>query len=117
MSCITVNSLTNHWNLLADEVIMFKEVDLDELQDLFKSTCKFLEKYSKDDLVPREIGQVLLSMQDFAWWVGELEETPLNCLYQDLISIVNEINRSFLYFGFENGYAENRINELNKKSQ
>ena len=117
MSCITVNSLTSHWDLLADEVIMFKEVDLEELQDLFKSTCNFLEKYSKDDLVPREIGQVLLSMQDFAWWVGELEETPVHRLYQQVIGIVHEINHSFLYFGFENGYAENHINELNKKSQ
>ena len=115
MSCVTINSLTSHWDLIIDEVVAFKEVDIDELQDLLKSACDFLEKYSKDELVPREISRVLLNMNDFTWWVTESEETPLHCLYRELLDIVIAINLSFIVTGFEDGNAKRLINELNKK--
>ena len=110
MICI----LKNQWDLVTEDVIQFKDIDIEKLRELLYTTCEILEKYSKDVLVPKEISALLLEMNGFVCWVGDLPETPLNPLYQQLSSAISAMNIGFLYKGFEDGKARNLIACLGK---
>lgn len=114
MNCVTIKSLIEQWDLITDDVIRFKEIDIEELKELLTDTYKILKSYSKDELVPKEISGLLLAVKDFYWWISDLEETPLHHLYQQIGNIVSEMNISFLIKGFEDGKIENLIKELNQ---
>ena len=114
MSCVTINLLIEQWDLITDDVIRFKEIDIEELKELLTDTYKILKSYSKDELVPKEISGLLLAAKDFFWWVIDLEETPIHHLYQQIGNILREINMGFLMNGFEDGKTETLIKELNR---
>lgn len=114
MSCLTINILTEDWDLITDNVIRFVEIDIENLKSLLTDTYEILKSYSKEKLVPKEISGLLLAVKDFYWWVSDLEETPLHHLYQQIGNIVSEMNISFLIKGFEDGKIESLIKELNQ---
>ena len=114
MNCVTIKSLIEQWDLITDDVIRFKEIDIEELKGLLTDTYKILKSYSKDELVPKEISGLLLAVKDFFWWVSDLEETPLHHLYQQIGNILREMNVGFLIKGFEDEKVEILIKELDK---
>ena len=107
--------ITNKWYDLTEDVIQFREVDINKLRELLMDTCEVLERYSKDVLVPKEISALLLEMNGFVCWVGDLPETPLNPLYQQLSSAISAMNIGFLYKGFEDGKTQDIIKDLGIK--
>lgn len=114
MSCLTINILTEDWDLITDNVIRFEEIDIENLKSLLTDTYEILKSYSKEKLVPKEISGLLLAVKNFSWWVMDLEETPLHHLYQQIGNIVSEMNISFLIKGFEDGKIDSLIKELNQ---
>ena len=109
-----IRILKNQWDLVTEDVIQFKDIDIEKLRELLHTTCEVLERYSRDVLVPKEISALLLEMNGFVCWVGDLPETPLNPLYQQLSSAISAMNIGFLYKGFEDGKARNLIACLGK---
>ncbi len=91
-----IEELICQWDELTEKVIHFENVDLTRLQKLFRETHSVIEEYSKENLVPKKISELLLNMNDFSWWVGDLEETPLHKFYQPIISLTNALSRYFL---------------------
>ncbi len=114
MSCVTINLLIEQWDLITDDVIRFKEIDIENLKELLTDTYEILKGHSKEDLVPKEICALLLAVKDFFWWVSDLEETPIHHLYQQIGNILREMNMGFLMNGFEDGKTEKLIKELNR---
>ena len=107
--------ITNKWYDLTEDVIQFREVDINKLRELLMDTCELLEWYGKAALVPKEITGLFLQMKDFVCWVGDLPETPLNPLYQQLSSAISAMNIGFLYKGFEDGKTQDIIKDLGIK--
>lgn len=111
-----IEKLTDEWNTITFSVIDFEEIDLARLQSLFKETYIVLDKFSKDELVPKQISNLLLEMHDFSWWVSDLEDTPLHEFYQGIVSLVNALNRYFLIGNYDVKALEKAIEEITEWS-
>lgn len=96
MELTKINRLIYKWAALTDEVIALNEIEFTEVQGLFRETYEVLDVYSKDELVPKSISKLLLEMNDFAWWVYDLPQSPLHKHYQDILSLVMILNKHFL---------------------
>ena len=92
--------------------IEFQKLDIPELQKLFDETYKIIECYSTESLVPKEISGLLLEMHDFSWWVSDLDETPMHTHYQEIVSLVNLLNKYFLTRDANTNEIERLIDEL-----
>ena len=108
----TIETLTRDWHSLTWKVIEFENLNIPELQKLFKETCKIIECYSTESLVPKEISGLLLEMHDFSWWVSDLDETPMHTHYQEIVSLVSLLNKYFLTRDANTKEIERLINQL-----
>ena len=63
---------------------------------MFKESYDVIEEFSKEKLVPKEISDLLIEMNDFGWWVSDLDETPLHEFYQEIINLVTALKKYFL---------------------
>lgn len=96
MNTETINKLAHDWRSINWKVIELEKVDLTALQRLFRDTYDVLENLSTEKLVPKEMCGLLLEMYEFSWWVSDLKDTPIHYLYQEIVSLVNNLNKYFL---------------------
>ena len=108
----TIETLTHDWHSLTWKVIEFQNLNIPELQKLFKETYEILERYSTATLVPKEICGLLLEMHDFSWWTSDLDETPMHTHYQEIVSLVSLLNKYFLTRDANTKEIERLINQL-----
>jgi len=91
-----IYDLSYEWHIITGKVIGFEKIDFKKLHKLFKESYDVIEEFSKEKLVPKEISDLLLEMNDFAWWVSDLDETPLHEFYQEIINLVTALKKYFL---------------------
>lgn len=96
MELKSIQDLTRDWRSATWKVIEFENPGVKEIGKLFKKTYNLIEECNKEQLVPKEITGVLLEMHDFGWWVSDLPETPIHYLYQEIVSLVCNLNKYFL---------------------
>ena len=96
MNTAIIEKLAHDWRSITWKVIELEKVNLKVLQRLFRDTYDILDKLSTEKLVPKEICGLLLEMHEFSWWVTDLKDTPIHYLYQEIVSLVNELNKYFL---------------------
>lgn len=106
-----IEKLTYDWHSASWKVIEFENPGLEKIRKLSKEAYEFIKKYSTEQFVPKEITGLLLEMQDFAWWVSDLDETPLHYLYQEIVSLVFELKKYFLTRDANTEMIEEIINE------
>lgn len=91
-----IEELTCDWHAITEKVIELNELDLSVLQELFRETYSVLDRFSHEKLVPKKISKLLLEMNDFGWWVMDLDETPLHGFYQEILSLTTALSKYFL---------------------
>lgn len=91
-----IKLVTDGWCSATQLAIAFETPGAAEVRALFEDTYAILKAYRDDKLVPKEVSGLLLEMQEFGRWVSELDETPLHAMYQEIVSLVCDINRYFL---------------------
>lgn len=96
MELTKIDSLIHKWDAMSDAVIALDEIAFAEAQWLFHETYEVMDVCSKDELIPKSISKLLLEMNDFAWWVYDLPQSPLHKHYQDILSLVMILNKHFL---------------------
>ena len=96
MNTAIIEKLAHDWRLITWKVIELEKVNLKVLQKLFRDTYDILDKLSTEKLVPKEMCGLLLEMHEFSWWVSDLKDTTIHYLYQEIVSLVNELNKYFL---------------------
>lgn len=97
MEISKIEALINDWhNFTFDVVIPFENCDFGKLQNLFRETYDVIEEFSKEELEPKQMSGLLLEMNDFGWWVADLDETPLHEFYQEILSLIAALNKYFL---------------------
>ena len=84
--------LADGWKAATEQALKFEEIDRKVLSKLFLETYRIIKEYCHEDMVPKELFRVLWEMNDFHWWVIESEETPIHFLYQEITSLVIELN-------------------------
>ena len=91
-----IEQLIYEWHTVTGEVIGFEKIDFKRIHKLFKESYDVIEEFSKEKLVPKEISDLLIEMNDFGWWVSDLDETPLHEFYQEIINLVTALKKYFL---------------------
>lgn len=80
------------------------------LYRLLLDTYDVLDKLSIEKLVPKEICGLLLEMHEFGWWISDLDDTPIHYLYQEIVFLVNALNKYFLTHDADTEGIANIIN-------
>lgn len=106
-----INDIAENWRSVTQEVIELRKPSLIELRRLFKETYELIEEYSRNGIVPKGVCEVLLEMHEFCWWVGDLECTPIHYLYQDVTTIVYDLEKYFFTRDADTDKIEMIINE------
>ena len=107
-----IEELTREWNSVTWKVIELKNLGLGEIRKLFKETYEIIEEYSTEKLIPKELSGLLLEMHDFGWWVSDLDDTPLHFLYQEIVHLINRLNKYFLTRDANTKEIENIIERI-----
>ena len=94
-------ALIEEWNNVTFRAIQFQKVSLTRIRKLLKETFELLVSYHQEPRVPKALCRLLLEMQDFGWWISDLEETPLHAYYQELNNLVWALNDYFFSGGDE----------------
>lgn len=76
--------LTQEWVPLTDKLLKLEIIDMDYFKSLVQKTHLMILEYSSQHFVPKEMCQLLLELQWFAWWVADLESSPMHGLYQEM---------------------------------
>jgi hypothetical protein len=109
---MVIDELVSQWCEMTEVVLHLENVDLGKLRKLFRETYVVVEEYSKEYLVPKNITELLLELNDFGWWVCDLEETPLHKFYQPIFSLTNALSGYFLTGVGDIEKIENAIEEI-----
>lgn len=91
-----INKLARDWDSITWKVIRFEKIDLKKLHRLFKETYEMIENYSTEKAVPKELCGLLWEMHEFSWWVGDLDDTPIHYLFEDIVTVVQGLNKYLL---------------------
>ena len=91
-----INDIARDWRSVTEEVIQFEKPDLNKLKGLFQETYELIEEYSRNSMVPKGICEVLIEMHEFGWWVGNLDDTPIHYLFEDIVTIMYGLEKYFL---------------------
>ena len=96
-----IEKLSCEWHEITDKVIEFQEIDLLRLQELFQNSYDVMEAFRKDQIIPKEISKLFLEMNDFAWWVYDLDKTPLHEFYQGILTLISALNEHFFVCDYD----------------
>ena len=107
-----IQKLSNDWHSATWKVIEFENPGFEKVRKLFKETYEIIEKYSTEKLIPKELSGLLLEMHDFGWWVSDLDDTPLHFLYQEIVHLINRLNKYFLTRDANTKEIENIIERI-----
>ena len=91
-----INDIARDWRSVTEEVIQFEKPDLNKLKALFQETYELIEEYSRNGMVPKGICEVLIELHEFGWWVGNLDDTPIHYLFEDIVTIMYGLEKYFL---------------------
>ena len=91
-----INNTARDWRSVTEKVIQFEKPDLDKLKGLFQETYELIEEYSRNGMVPKGICEVLLELHEFGWWVGNLDDTPIHYLFEDIVTVMYGLEKYFL---------------------
>lgn len=112
MNIERIQEVTNDWSSANWKVIEFENPGFKEVRKLFLETYEIIEKYQDEKLVPKELSGLLLEMQEFSWWVSNLEETPLHRYHQEIVSMMYELKGMFLKKDADTQKVKNLIEKI-----
>ena len=92
-----IKKLADAWFDVTDSVIRFEKPSEETVGSLFKESYEILSQHRDDELVPKEISGLLIEMNNFGWWVSDLNETPWHNRYQEIVSLVFDLKKYFLH--------------------
>lgn len=110
-----INDIARDWRSVTEKVIQFEKPDLDKLKSLFQETYELIEEYSRNSMVPKGICEVLIEMHEFGWWVGNLDDTPIHYLFEDIVTIMYGLEKYFLTRDADTDTIKTTIEKLHNK--
>ena len=98
---------TADWIQMTHQVLDLKRIPSIEIQDLFRRTYEVLNHYHKEDMIPKELSEMLLEMDGFLYFAAlitdkEFDDNPY--LYQAVHSIAEALKAGFFEGQYEKEY-------------
>ncbi len=99
-----LNLIAEKWEKQVYAVLDLKKISNKTIQELLKDTYEVLTEFCKKDLVPKEIGKILLNMRDFSYFASIMEENECGAGFynwEEIHYIVKALEEGF----FESKYS------------
>ena len=74
MSNSEIASIVKEWKDMTKVVMSLDELPLPKIQQLLKDTYRILTDFLKSELVPKQISELFLEMEDFLYFCSLMEE-------------------------------------------
>ena len=100
--------LVEDWERLTDKVLDLKSFEILEAVSLLGRSYDVLVQYSSDELVPKEVSKILLSMEEFLYFSSMMEEkeTAVDFYhYQAMFGIISALREGFFSGKFEHKFT------------
>ncbi len=117
MEIKTIIQATDEWNNLTARVLDLKDFEYTRMQALLQKTYRILKSFHKDDVVPKEISKLLLSMDEFLYFSSMIEDkdVPIDFFhYQAISRLVAAIKNGFFEGSFEYHFTNKQAEKLYK---
>ena len=88
--------LTKDWRSITWEVIELRKVPIEKVRLLLLETYTTLHALREKKYIPKSVCALLCEMNDFAWWVNDLENSPIHGLYPIFSTVIDEMRKEFL---------------------
>lgn len=93
-----LESLARKWSYMTMLVLNLQELPIIDMQMLLRDTYKVLAQFHKDPLIPREITQIFLEMEEYLYFAALMEDievpTGYYC-YRQVYIIVKALKEGF----------------------
>ena len=70
----TIQATIESWDTLTHRVLALEEIPLCQVQALLKDSYALLTRYCQEDLVPKEMAKLLLTMDEYLFFAELMEE-------------------------------------------
>ena len=102
-----ITQITSDWIQMTHRVLDLKRIPSTEIRDLFRRSYEVLYAYHKEDLIPKELSEMLLGMDGFLYFASlitdkEFDDNPY--LYQAVHSIAEALKIGFFEGHYEKEY-------------
>ena len=71
-----IMDLVTQWKNITWDVINLQNISIFKLQVLAMETYELLDLYKDKNYTRKQFAALLLEMQEFSWWVSNLDKTP-----------------------------------------
>ena len=114
----TITQITTDWIQMTHRTLSLKRIPSIEIRDLFRRTYEVLTRYHKEDMIPKELGEMLLEMDGFLYFasmIGDKEFDDNPYLYQAVHSIAEALKNGFFEGRYEKEYPILLADDANEK--
>ncbi len=108
-----ITDLTIKWDSMVFEIMDLKPVDVEQLKTLFETTHELLKKYIKDRLVPKEMCELLLQIQEWLEFTSIVQDSQYCEYYGPLSEIVRYLLKGFVKGELDDKRFKETLNLLN----
>lgn len=98
MSYNEISLLIKEWKDMISVVMSLEELSLPKIQELLKETYRILTVFHKSELVPKQISELFLEMENFLYFTSLMEEKEKNTGFyhwQEVFCIVKALEKGF----------------------
>lgn len=112
MNINTIDSTTSRWDNMTYQALNLQEISLSDIQILLKDTYHILTEVHKDELVPKSICKLLLTMDEFLYFSSMMEANEKGVdfyHYQYISNIVSALKTGFFKGEYEEPFPKLKI--------
>ncbi len=98
MSYSEIASIVKEWKDMTNVVMSLEKLPLPKIQQLLKDTYRILTVFHKSELVPKQISELFLEMEDFLYFTSLMEEKEKSMgfyYWQEIFCIVKALEKGF----------------------
>ena len=98
MSNSEIASIVKEWKDMTKVVMSLDELPLPKIQQLLKDTYRILTDFLKSELVPKQISELFLEMEDFLYFSSLMVEKEKSVGFyhrQEIFCIVKSLEKGF----------------------
>ena len=113
-----IKGITREWNDLTGKVIELKDIPVIDIEELIRDTYEVLYKYHKDTLIPKELTEMLLEIEDFVGMSSTMELTEKSEGYYhsfEVLLIMKNMKSAFFKGEYSHKYPELMIYDINNE--
>ncbi len=115
MSYNEITKIIQDWQDVTGIVVSLKELPVKKVEKLLKETYFVMNTFHKDELIPKELGELFLEIEEFLYFSSIMEENEMPTDYyrwQKIFTIVKSLEKGFFQGEYELPYPRLKMKDI-----